>query len=337
MQDGKRRRRAWLGGLRTRFLAVFMSVYFCILAYAAWVVQQPAGTYSSSAHAKRIAPVFAAPALAYALHATVAYLFALLDRRTDKQIRALESKLRKTVSELKDSTRFQRTRALLEKYDPDFAPPPSAATKPDGAAPARAPAAAQRAAGIATAAAAGAGSAVSSALGQLWSHAAQSLIADDPALVHMLQNAQQQAAKLEADNVQLLQENYRMRERLGLAHPAAPESPPPEQQLATEQEQQQPVAQEQQRPAAPAAAAPEVAQPAAAPAAAVEPAAEAAAVAPEADAADAAPSSPQQQDCDENNDEDDDIVLVGALDGDDAAVGAAPRARPRAHRRPTPA
>jgi hypothetical protein len=221
LQEGKvRRRRVW-AQIRSRLMAGFLSSYFCALAYAAWVVQQPAGTYAPAAHAKRIAPVFLGPALTFAVHALAAQVHALLDRRADKQIAALQTRLRKTVADLKDSTRFQRTQALLQKYDPDYAPPapPPQAPGPGRGGPAGLPA---TIAGMAASAAGGVvsatGARVSSAVGQLWDHMATSLIAVDPALVHMLQQAQQAAEALERENAEL-------RRRLGLP-PRGAQAPP---------------------------------------------------------------------------------------------------------------
>lgn len=216
VQQGKERRRRVWGRVRSRFLAGFLALYACILAYAAWVAQQPSGRYTSIEHARRIAPVFLAPLLALAVHTVFAQLHAAMDRRADKQIAALQSRLRKTISELKDSTRFQRTQALLEKFDPDLqlarAAPPGG---PEGA-PNRNTTAANRAAVAAAGAAAGAGAKVSSALGQLWSQAANTLMAEDPMMVHMLQQAQQHTAALERENEEL-------RRRLGLPFPRIPE------------------------------------------------------------------------------------------------------------------
>lgn len=193
--------------MQARFLAAFATIYFIILSYAAWVMQQPSGTYTAAQHAKRISAVFIFPAIAFAVYSVFSQLGAWLDRRADAQIKRHEAKLRKSITELKDSTRFERTQEILRKYDPDAAPPPQPPNPllqgSGGSAKKLQATTSSRAANIAATAVTGAGVKLSSALGQLWSQAAQTLIADDPTLLAALQQAQCHAAELERENIEL--------------------------------------------------------------------------------------------------------------------------------------
>ena len=222
--------------MRSRFAAGFMAIYMIILAYAAWVMQQPMGKYSSTGHAKRVAPAFIAPILAFGVYRVTDRLRSLFDQRADAQIKRLKEKLRKMVAELKDSTRYQRTQALIEKYDPEqqqkmmatrsgaggagLTPEerklqmqsgngsnPSGSTfNGRGLVPSSSGRKlADRATSAAATAVSGAGAALSSALGQLVSSAAKNLIGDEPMMVEMLKQAQTQARELERENAELRQ------------------------------------------------------------------------------------------------------------------------------------
>jgi hypothetical protein len=160
--------------VRARFWAGFAASWAALLALAAYVNRQPAGTYTSGQHAARVVPAFTAPAAAWLAHRALGALQAALDRRSAARARQLEAKLRKQVRagvfregqggrkgwhgsvtcvpaarshahpqssapsslalppahlptcpfcpaqvcELKDSTRYERTLTLLQKYDP---------------------------------------------------------------------------------------------------------------------------------------------------------------------------------------------------------------------------
>lgn len=178
------RQRVW-SDINARFTAVFFAIYFCILAYAAWVSQQITGTFTTTEHAKRMSLVFIFPTAAYALHVLLSSIKMLLDKKADRQIAALEGRLRKTVSAVKDSTHYEKTLQLLQKYDPDYVPP-----KPPGTTPFKTPGgrgltkapsnagnrAASAAMSLATSTMQGAGSRVMPMLSQFWSQAASTLI-----------------------------------------------------------------------------------------------------------------------------------------------------------------
>ena len=93
------RARAW-AAVRSRFWGGFASAYVALLALAAYVNRQPAGSYTSRQHAARVAPVFVAPVAAWLAHRALAWLQALLDRRGAARARQLEAKLRKQVRAL---------------------------------------------------------------------------------------------------------------------------------------------------------------------------------------------------------------------------------------------
>jgi hypothetical protein len=224
LEAGRARRgRAWRA-VRARFLAAFAALYCAVLAHAAWVAQRPAGTYTAAQHARRVAPVFAAPLLAYGVYAAAAALHAFLDRRAARQAAALKARLRKTLAELKDSTRFQRTAEILQRHDPDFVPPappgaPRAGAKaPGGGGPAEI---GRRATGAALSVAAGAGGAAA----RLFSHVADGLVGDNPALLAALAQAQAEVGALEAENANL-RRSIGLRLREAAVAPAAAAATP---------------------------------------------------------------------------------------------------------------
>ena len=126
------------------------------------VIQQPAGTYTPQQHSLRVAPLFAEPILAFLLYYVILGAMHLWDKRDKRRVDVLSKKLRKMVSELKvsytfllswissvvpiqvlpcrahsnvtgcfgrihvvsqDSTRYEKTAKLLERFDPDYVPP----------------------------------------------------------------------------------------------------------------------------------------------------------------------------------------------------------------------
>ncbi|KFM29279.1 hypothetical protein F751_1655 [Auxenochlorella protothecoides] len=189
-------RRAVSAHIRSRFLGGFAAVYVVILAYAAWVARAPPATYTYRQHLTLVAPALYAPPAAWLLYRLLSAILQALDSYSARKVALLDSKLRKMVAELKESSRYERTLALLKKYDPEYKPPlPTPAPRP--AAPAgrapgvqgpRAPPQPQPAAGPK----------VVPALTQLWTRAADRLIADDPVALRLLQEAQREAAELRA-------------------------------------------------------------------------------------------------------------------------------------------
>ena len=213
--------------LRTRFLAMFVSVYVCILAYAGWVIQQPQGTFTSAQHAMRISPVLVSPALAYIVYQAMALVFKILMKHTDKKIRACHAKTEKILNGLKDAMRYDRTHALLSKYDPEYkdalqdfkhgsvngddprqmgAGMPAKMSLP------------KKVTAVAASTVGGAGMRLSGALAQLWSVTADTMIGDDPVLLNSLRVAETQAQVLEHENVELKRKIERYEEQFGLLY-----------------------------------------------------------------------------------------------------------------------
>ncbi|GAB4814386.1 hypothetical protein N2152v2_001432 [Parachlorella kessleri] len=187
------------------------------------VLQQPQGKFTAAQHSARVAPVLLAPVAALVLHWLLQRMLGLLGLRDVRR----------------DSTHYERTLELLQKYDPDFVPPiPPAALLAGkrqgmGAAGAMvgAPQKNSSAAGLASSTVQGAGSQLFPALGKLWDQAANKLIADDPIMVQLIKEARREADELrarlaaaEAGKAQLAAENRQLREQLGLP-PAAEEQP----------------------------------------------------------------------------------------------------------------
>lgn len=61
------RAQAW-AAIKARFLATFVTAYAVVLGYAAYVNQQPEGTYTPRQQAVRVAPAFVAPVAAWLAH-----------------------------------------------------------------------------------------------------------------------------------------------------------------------------------------------------------------------------------------------------------------------------
>jgi len=240
--------------VRNRFWATFLAIYAIIIAYGAWVARQPPGVFTPSQHAARVLPVFIAPALAYIVYYSLSYVFKLLDRWTLRKINHSERRLKKVLNELKDSSRYDKTLQLLKKYDPDYLPvPPPIITNNNnnnksmslrkmvfrgggnspianngiGGTITGAGVSSQSLASKATAAAYAtvgrASSKVMPVMAQLWNHAAENLIADDPVMMELLREAKAESDMLrhrlgdvEMVAQQLNIENKHLRRRLGL-------------------------------------------------------------------------------------------------------------------------
>ena len=88
-------------------------------ALAASAARAAPGTLSPGEHFRRVAPLFAEPLAALAALALVRSLGSAVAARDGRQVRRARARLREAVADLKDSTRFERTRALLVKFDPE--------------------------------------------------------------------------------------------------------------------------------------------------------------------------------------------------------------------------
>lgn len=165
-----------------------------------------------------------------------------------------ETRLKKVVNELKDSSRYDKTLQLLKKYDPDYlaVPPPIITnnnnksmslrkmvfrgggnspiatngigiTGGGGGGGGSSQSLASKATAAAYATVGRASSKVMPVMAQLWNHAAENLIADDPVMMELLREAKAESDMLrhrlgdvEAVAQQLDIENRDLRRRLGL-------------------------------------------------------------------------------------------------------------------------
>jgi hypothetical protein len=217
--------------MRTRFLFMCISVYVCVLAYAGWVMQQPQGTWTGMEHAMRMSPVFVGPALAYVIYQCMSVFYGFMMRRTDARILKCQEKSQKILHGLKDTMRFDRTQALLSKYDPEY----MLREKEDrmnqvddmrksgtlsGTISSRKSSSSlsRRMTAVAASTVGGAGMRLSGALAQLWSVTADTLIADDPVLLNSLRVAESQAQALEAENVALRKKVEQYEQSFGILY-----------------------------------------------------------------------------------------------------------------------
>ena len=213
--------------MRTRFLFMCISVYVCVLAYAGWVMQQPQETWTSMEHAMRMSPVFVGPALAYVIYQFMSMFYGFMMRRTDARILKCQEKSQKILHWLKDTMRFDRTQALLSKYDPEY----MLREKEDrmnqvddvrkaGTVSNRKSSSSlsRRMTAVAASTVGGAGMRLSGALAQLWSVTADTLIADDPVLLNSLRVAESQAQALEEENMALRKKVEQYEQSFGILY-----------------------------------------------------------------------------------------------------------------------
>eukprot|EP00889_Picochlorum_renovo_P001663 jgi/Picre1/28693/NNA_004093.t1 len=189
--------------IKARFLAIFASIYVCVLAYAAWVVQQPKGTFTNSQHISL-----------YLLYSSV------------QPIAKCRKKSDKIIHGLKDTMRFERTHELLCKYDPEYRNAFSGKKElaslyagrdglGSGGNKKEPSSLSRKASAVAASTVGGAGMRLSSALAQLWGAAADTLLADDPVLMNSLKLAESQGKVLEAENAELKKKLERYEDQFG--------------------------------------------------------------------------------------------------------------------------
>ncbi|KAK9820260.1 hypothetical protein WJX72_008203 [[Myrmecia] bisecta] len=226
-------RKKRLDAISSKILLWASLLFGAALAYAAWVLRQPPGSYTALGHFLRVSPVVFEPILAYFAHDVVKWIASWGARRDEARIKALDTKLRSIVSELKDSTRYQKTQKLLDLYDPDAAAARAAAARrmpaaspamPLGPPGAQRPTAQTSSSGGTSSQlqihrrVTGAGLSLLPALDKL----ATSLIGDNPALTEGLREARSEAEALrerlaaaERRVAELVDENTSLRHRLG--------------------------------------------------------------------------------------------------------------------------
>lgn len=193
--------------IQTRFWGIFVVIYGIVLAYAGYVVRQPVGSLTYAQHAVRVLPVFVLPVVGYLVFQCMALGARIMTSYTDRQILKKKKQQGKILDGLKDAMRFEKTHEILVKYDAEYR----------GKMTRQGPMTTEKksksiAVGSTALATVGeAGIRLSSALGQLWGKAADTLISDDPALINLLRTAQSQAQILEAENMQLKADNSELR------------------------------------------------------------------------------------------------------------------------------
>lgn len=217
------------------------AAWAAVVAYAAWVMRQPPGTFSVRGHFLRVAPVFCWPLAVYSLCTSVDYLTGWSFRRRERRLQAAQLRMREMITTLKESTNYEKTLQLLRKYDPDFAAAEAkqrARLNQQLSSPVRrvrfseqdgTPPSPRHLGGLAGSALRGAGSRMMPALDYL----ASNLMGDNPALTSALREAHSEGealrarlVKAEARIATLEADNTKMRSRLGEDPPQdAPPSP----------------------------------------------------------------------------------------------------------------
>lgn len=228
LQTQKRRRQQWLEAFKSRALVVFLAIFVPAAAIAAQVHRQPPGTFTAREHFIRVSPVLLVPVAFGIFYFLAQYLCSWKDAAQSKKTQRLVDIKRKLIKELRDSTRYDKTHQLIKKYDPDATPASVLRPKPGGwdalVPPVRGVAngTSLNAATSAAGAAAGAMGGVSKALFPVIEKLASSMIGDNPVVLeqfrqvqHQLEDAQQQASALWAENVELREEVQRLRQQLG--------------------------------------------------------------------------------------------------------------------------
>lgn len=194
------------------------------------MVRQPVGSLTYAQHVVRVLPVFVLPLVGYLVFRCMALGARIIINYTDRQISRAKKQQAKILDGLKDAMRFEKTHKILIKYDTEYR----------GKVTRQVPTATEKKVKIlpvgstALATVGEAGIRLSSALGQLWGKAADTLISDDPALINLLRTAQSQAQILEAENMQLKADNVELRRALaeleGEEEDEEPETGVPEQE-----------------------------------------------------------------------------------------------------------
>lgn len=211
-----------------QFIVVWSAILFVFIAlFAAWVLRQPEGTYTAQQHAARVSPLLLEPLTAYVLHCSLQWLLKVRDKRLGRRLTTLQTKMKRMVHDLKDSTRYEKTQKLLEKYDPEYVPSsPSrgfsnsthfgAATTPGIRHRNISQVQAQGNAGMMSPLAGlqsrvgAAGSRVGPLLNSL-----AGMVGDNPALMEGLNAAKAEAEKLRSQVEKLQRENHILKARLG--------------------------------------------------------------------------------------------------------------------------
>lgn len=211
----------------------FTSTYALLLAYAAYVVQLPEGTFQSGqARALRVAPIFVVPVLAIIMYKGLRALFKAMVRHTDSRIAKVNQRSEKIIHGLKDDMKFDRTEKLLRKYDPEYIAVPSkedlkgnSGNPVDAQSDKQEEVPAKAVSGISSmskrlmmSTVGGASMKLSGALAQLWTLTADTVVGDDPALLRSLKTAEINAQTLTEENARLRDKLERYENEFGILY-----------------------------------------------------------------------------------------------------------------------
>ncbi|GAX77734.1 hypothetical protein CEUSTIGMA_g5177.t1 [Chlamydomonas eustigma] len=114
------RNRSW-GTCSSKCIQISYVFMIACIARIAYLKQQYNETLSTSSYFKMTAAPFLVPSVLYSMGKILLWLLKLLEAREDKQLKKLDDVKKKLIQDLKDSTKFEKTMALLKKYDPAYA------------------------------------------------------------------------------------------------------------------------------------------------------------------------------------------------------------------------
>ncbi|KAF6262489.1 hypothetical protein COO60DRAFT_1699220 [Scenedesmus sp. NREL 46B-D3] len=91
------------------------------------VQRQPLGYYSYQQHLHRVGGAMALPLVAFAVQWLLVLLLGIVESRDSTKLKSLEAAKRSMIKELKEMTRYDKIKALIDKFDPDAPALPTAA------------------------------------------------------------------------------------------------------------------------------------------------------------------------------------------------------------------
>uniref|UniRef100_A0A7S3R4D5 Uncharacterized protein n=1 Tax=Dunaliella tertiolecta TaxID=3047 RepID=A0A7S3R4D5_DUNTE len=212
------------------------------IGHLVWLNRLPAGAMSIQQHITRSALSIMIPFATFIIHSAFGKMISMFESRDNKMLQRLHDSKKKMVQDLKDSTRFEKTMALIRKYSPEdqasLAPSPQPVPLPITPATKRMK---QQGLPFPTppsqllSAAAGAGK----ALFPMFDSLATNMIGDNPQLVAHLRQTQAQLAAEQQRNAALMQQIHELQAKYGITSadmsatrqliaPQEPQSPPKE-------------------------------------------------------------------------------------------------------------
>eukprot|EP00775_Hariotina_reticulata_P010382 gene10382-10540_t len=212
----------WCWALVVLAMGVAAAIIWKVLSGAQfwpWVQQQPQGTFTYQEHFNRVSGAMLLPAVAYSLYWVMLFILKAGDKRDAKKLRALHAAKRSMIKELKEMSRYDRIKALIDKFDPDAAAappaPPSMLAPPGrgGLGPA-VPALLVRGSGHVAGAAAMAMAEAGKAIMPLVDKLANSIMSDDPLLLADLRNTEVRVAGTEYNSCLVRCDNLNLKQRI---------------------------------------------------------------------------------------------------------------------------